>query len=448
MSALPKAVLPDSLTLLETASPRLGEIPLETLAADYGTPLYIMDAATVERQANAYHTALKQHYPGEYQILYAAKANLTVHLAKTMHALNLAIDVVSSGELYTAQKAGLPGSAIYMNGNNKSAEEIDMALTAGIARFMVDNEEELSLIHERVKALNLGAKANVLLRVAPGIEAHTHDYLKTGNDSNKFGMPISQINAIVGRCLTQYADTLALKGLHAHIGSQIFDALPYQDLARIMLETYDMLRQQHNGLVLPDLDLGGGAGICYTLQDDAPALEAVMTTLAKTVAKTATEINYPLPRLLVEPGRSMVATAGVTLYTVGTVKTTASGRVFVAVDGGMGDNIRPALYGAQYSAIALPQGPSAETRRAQPAQPITLVGKYCESGDVLLTDWLAPPLQRGDLITVFGTGAYNYTMASTYNRIGRPAMVWVSAGQSELMLKRETLDALLSQDVI
>jgi diaminopimelate decarboxylase len=257
-------------------------------------------------------------------------------------------------------------------------------------------------------------------------------------------------------CLNHYADTIDLAGLHAHIGSQIFDAFPYQDLARIMLKTYGELRDRFNGLILRDLDLGGGLGICYEASDDPPSIQEAIAQMAITVAETAQSLDYPLPRLLLEPGRSLVATAGVTLYTVGTVKTTESGRVFVAVDGGMGDNIRPALYQAQYTAFAIPKSPVnapegkaiAEAERAALTSNVTLVGKYCESGDVLLRDWQAPPLAAGDRVVILGTGAYNYTMASTYNRIGRPAMVWVENGQHQVIIKREGLDDLLRLDLM
>ncbi|MEB3206757.1 MAG: diaminopimelate decarboxylase, partial [Vampirovibrionales bacterium] len=425
--SISKSVAPS--TFQQTPEPSVGGVALEELAKTYATPLYILDKATIRQQATSYLETLKTAYPGEAVVLYAAKANLNLALAKFVNDLGLAIDVVSSGELYTALQAGVSADWIYMNGNNKSDAELEMALDAGICRLMVDNEEELAQIDAIVRGRGLKEKPAVLLRVAPGIEAHTHDYLKTGTDSNKFGMPINRIPEIVGVCLTRYAETIDLAGLHAHIGSQIFDALPYQDLARIMLKTYGDLRERFNGLILRDLDLGGGLGICYQTSDDPPSIEEAIAQLARTVAETAQSIDYPLPRLLLEPGRSLVATAGITLYTVGTVKKTESGRVFVAVDGGMGDNIRPALYQADYSALAIVK--SSQKTPEQQAEPgvqsarVTLVGKYCESGDVLLRDWQAPRLVAGDRVVIFGTGAYNYAMASTYNRIGRPAMVWV-----------------------
>ncbi|MBK8190927.1 MAG: diaminopimelate decarboxylase [Vampirovibrionales bacterium] len=418
----------------------VGGVDLTELAAAYGTPLYALDAATFRAMAAAYHDALENHYPKDALALYAAKANLSMGLCKLADNLGLGLDVVSGGELYTAVQAGFPVEKVFFNGNNKSADEIELALQYKVGRITVDNPDELALIHE--VASRKGVRAEILLRISPGIECHTHDYIKTGQLDSKFGFHLGELSAALDAITTQYRDTMALKGLHAHIGSQIFETRPYEDLVETMFNIYYNIRASYGGLILPDLNLGGGLGVAYQSKDDPLNIEDAVATICQKAARYAEKLDYPLPRLLLEPGRSMVATAGITLYTVGTRKTVPGVRKYVSVDGGMGDNIRPALYQAEYSATLA-------NKAALPVdETVTIAGKYCESGDVLIRKLEIPTAEPGDVLAVFGTGAYNYSMASTYNRVPRPAMVLLENGAVHLLVRRETYDHLSALDVI
>ncbi|MBY0404856.1 MAG: diaminopimelate decarboxylase, partial [Cyanobacteria bacterium] len=331
-------------------------------------------------------------------------------------------------------------SKIFFNGNNKSEAEIALALTHGVGRITVDNFYELELIHKVAQARQI--QANILLRITPGIECHTHDYIKTGQNDSKFGFDLSTLSEAVELITTKYKNTLCLKGLHAHIGSQIFEIKPYEDLIEILLNIYYNIRETYEGLVLEDLNIGGGMGIAYTQKDDPPNIESALETIIDKLNTYAEKLNYPLPRLMLEPGRSMVATAGVTLYTLGSVKEVPGVRKYVAIDGGMGDNIRPSLYQAEYTGLVANKANQTRT------ETVTIAGKYCESGDLLIKDFLTPPIEAGDLLMVFSTGAYNYSMASNYNRIPRPAMVLVENGKAHLLVKRETYEDLLREDLI
>jgi diaminopimelate decarboxylase len=418
----------------------LDGISVANLARDYGTPLYILDEATLLQMIAQYRTAFLA-YPAPVTILFAAKANLTMGLCQVLDQAGLSLDVVSGGEYYTAWKAGFPTDRILFNGNNKTPDELELALTKGIDRISVDNAHELSQI--ATLARRLGKQVSILLRVTPGIECHTHDYIKTGHLDSKFGFDLSRLPAIIPMILQDYADVVTLTGLHAHIGSQIFETRPYHDLVEVMLTLYADIRHQY-GVTLTDLNMGGGLGMTYQTGDDPPEVADYASTIVDALTRMAHKLDFPLPHLFLEPGRSLIATAGVTLYTIGSMKTIPEiGKTYVAVDGGMGDNIRPALYGAKYSAVVA-------TRVHQPhTHPVSIVGKYCESGDVLLKDFSAPEtLEPGDLLLVFGTGAYNYSMASNYNRVPRPAMIMVSRGHARLLVRRETWDDVIRCDVV
>lgn len=418
----------------------VGGVQLSELAQTYGTPLYILDEATLRASARAYRDTLKSAYTAETLPLYACKANMSLGLVKLMEQEGMGLDVVSGGEIYTAVQACFPMERVLFNGNNKTRDEIEMAIHHGVGRISADNFRDLELIHQVASAQ--GKRANVLLRITPGIECHTHDYIKTGHVDSKFGFDLSQLSAAIERIMGEYKDTIALKGLHSHIGSQIFETKPYEDLIEIMLNIYYNIREQYNGLVLEDLDLGGGLGITYISQDDPPAVPDAVRQITEKLIAYAKRLNYPLPRLLMEPGRSMVATSGMTLYTVGSTKEVPGMRKYVAVDGGMGDNIRPALYQAQYTAIV------ASKIGAPVEETVTIVGKYCESGDVLIKGLPVPTLEAGDLLAVFGTGAYNFTMSSNYNRFPRPATVLVENGNAHVLVQRETYETIIQQDLI
>lgn len=422
---------------LQAKGPSLGGVLLSDLTAQFGSPLYVMDGKTLRHQAQAYHKGLKPACANNYLVAYACKANLNVGLATLMAQEGLGFDVVSAGELYTVLKAGVLGDQILFNGNNKSAADLQMALEAGVHRISVDNLSEIPLIAG--VARGIGKKALILLRVTPGIECHTHDYIKTGQHDSKFGLGLEHLEATVADILNNYADCLELKGLHAHIGSQIFELRAYEDLVRILLEQYALLKARF-GLVLTDIDLGGGLGINYTEADDPPDISALLERLTTGLQQQCQRHNYPQPRVILEPGRSMVARAGVTLYSVGSRKDVPGYPSFIAVDGGMGDNIRPALYQASYTAVVA-------NKLGQPAEEtVKLVGKYCESGDVVLPSFSAPRLEPGDTVMVFATGAYNYAMSSHYNRFAPPAMVLVEDGRADWLVARESLEDLLAQD--
>lgn len=431
---------PISFTVDDNNQPMVGGMNLVELAHSYGTPLYVLDEATLRASARAYKETLKAAYTGETLPLYACKANMSMGLVKLMEQEGMGLDVVSGGEIYTAVQAGFPMERVLFNGNNKTYQEIELAIHHGVGRISADNFHDLELIHKI--ASDKQKKVNVLLRVTPGIECHTHDYIKTGHVDSKFGFDLSQLAPAVERIQDEYKDTIVLKGLHAHIGSQIFETKPYEDLIEIMLNIYYNIREQYSGLVLEDLDLGGGLGVTYTGQDDPPAVPAAVQRIAEKLANYAKRLNYPLPRLLMEPGRSMVATAGLTLYTVGSMKDVPGMKKYVAVDGGMGDNIRPALYQAQYTALV------ASKFGAPVEETVTIVGKYCESGDVLIKGLPVPSLESGDILAVLGTGAYNYTMSSNYNRFPRPATVLVENGHAHVLVQRETYDTIIQQDLI
>lgn len=422
----------------------VGGVALSQLARHYGTPLYVMDEATIRAMAEAYRQGLAD-YPAEHLLMFAAKANLNMGLARLADAMGLGLDVVSGGELYTALKAGFPPERIAFNGNNKSEDELEMALTNRVARISVDNFDEL----KRLDALcrRLDKRADIFIRVAPGIEAHTHDYIRTGQSDSKFGIDISELSKAIDLLVNEYTETLNLRGLHAHIGSQIFDTEPYLDLCELLLNVIFNIRKHYSeapNFPLDDLNLGGGLGVHYTGEDDPPDVTHTIQALADKTARYAQQLGMSPPRLLLEPGRSLVATAGLTLYTLGTQKHVPDGsRNFVAVDGGMGDNIRPALYQAKYDAMLV----SGQDRPVS-EHPWRVVGKYCESGDVILPEISLPEPQDGDLLVVFGTGAYNASMAMAYNRIGRPAMVLVENGRHHLLVARESQEDLVARDHI
>ncbi len=431
---------PISYTLDDSNQPVVGGVNLVELARTHGTPLFVLDEATIRAAAKAYTDTLSKAYPGPSLPLYACKANMNMGLVKLMEQCGMGLDVVSGGELYTAIQAGFPMERVLFNGNNKTAQELELAIHHEVGRISADNFQDLELIHKI--AATKGKKVDVLLRITPGIECHTHDYIKTGHVDSKFGFDLSQLPVAIDRIVEEFRETIVLKGLHAHIGSQIFEVRPYEDLIEVMMNIYYNIREQYNGLVLEDIDLGGGLGITYTGQDDPPAVPEAVTRIAEKLAAYAKRLNYPLPRLLMEPGRSLIATAGLTLYSVGSMKEVPGVRKYVAVDGGMGDNIRPALYQAQYSALV------ANKIGVPVEETVSIVGKYCESGDILIKGLPVPRLENGDVLVVFGTGAYNYSMASNYNRFPRPAVVLVGAGKAHVLVQRETYDTIIQQDLI
>lgn len=408
------------------------------LARRFGTPLYVLDEEDVRARCRAYLAAMAEHAPGGF-VAYAGKALLCAAVCRVIDEEGLWLDVASGGELYTALSADFPAERLILHGNNKSPAELEAALRAGVGLIAVDNEVELAILAELARAM--GKRPRILLRLTPGVEAHTHQYIRTGQQDSKFGLGIhdGRARAAVERALA--LEAVALAGFHCHIGSQILDLEGFAAAARIMMEFAAAMKAEY-GFVAELLDLGGGLGIRYTAADRPPSIESYVRTIAEVVAGVAEAAGCPRPRLILEPGRSIVGEAGVTLYTAGAVKDLPGLRRYVAVDGGMADNPRVALYQAVYEA-ALAERVAAENETV-----VTVAGKCCESGDILIWEAALPEPKFGEILAVFSTGAYNYSMASNYNRLPRPALVSCHRGVADLFVARETYQDLLRHDRI
>lgn len=408
------------------------------LAHRYGTPLYVLDEEDIRARCRAYRGAMDTHAPGG-MIAYAGKALLCMAICRLVAEEGLGLDVVSGGELHTALCADFPVERLLFHGNNKSPAELEQALRAGVGTIVVDNEIELATLAELARAMAVRPK--ILLRLTPGVEAHTHQYIRTGQQDSKFGFGIGdgRAQAAVARALS--LDWVELAGFDCHIGSQILDLEGFLAAARIMVDFMAEMRARH-GFVAQTVDLGGGLGVRYTSADNPPAIADCVREVANALGEACREVSYPRPRLILEPGRSIVGEAGTTLYTVGAVKELPGLRRYVPVDGGMADNPRVALYQAVYEA-ALADRPSTGKDVL-----VTVTGKCCESGDMLIWDVPLPNPKPGEILAVFTTGAYNYSMASNYNRLPRPAMVSCYRGQADLFVARERYDDLLRLDRI
>ncbi|MNE15528.1 Diaminopimelate decarboxylase [compost metagenome] len=408
------------------------------LKETYGTPLYIMDEALVRQRCREYMDAFRASGL-TFQVAYASKAFCVMAMCRLAEEEGLSLDVVSEGELYTALQAGFPAGRIHFHGNNKTPEELEMAISANIGCFVVDNFTELHML--QALAAEKGISVNVLLRVTPGVEAHTHEYISTGQTDSKFGFDIGNGSAFEAVELASNSLNLKLLGLHSHIGSQIFEVEGFQ-MAVERVADFSIQVKEKLGVVFKVINLGGGFGIRYTEGDTPLQVSEYVKAITDSVKKFFSEAYAQLPEIWVEPGRSIVGDAGTTLYTVGTSKDIPGVRKYVAVDGGMTDNPRPALYESKYEAILANRGNDANE------ETVSIAGKCCESGDMLIWDLDLPKVASGDLLAVACTGAYNYAMASNYNRIRRPAVVFVKDGQSDLVVKRETLQDIVSGDVI
>jgi diaminopimelate decarboxylase len=424
------SVLPDS---ARTVDGRLwvGGVALADLAARHGTPLLVYDEETLRARARAYLEGLRA-YPGPARAVFACKAQVTVAVLRVLVEEGLGMDVASAGELAFALAAGAPGGTIVVHGNNKSDADIAAALEAGAGLLVVDHEGELDQL-ERLAAA-AGAVQRILVRVTPAIDADTHRKIATGHAASKFGLaPPDALRALARAAAL---DHVAAVGLHVHLGSQIRDVETYLEAAGWLAEFLD-----RNGLGgLPVLDLGGGLAIAYTDDDRAPDVRAAVEVTAAGLAEGLTGRGLPLPELILEPGRSIAGPAGVTLYTVGAIKRTAAGVTYAAVDGGMADNPRPAMYGARYQAWAV------ERADAPAERTYAVAGKHCESGDVLIEAADLPELRLGDVLALAATGAYTASMASTYNGLPRPAAVMVAGGRERTVVARETVADLLARE--
>lgn len=416
----------------------IGGCDTAELKEQYGTPLYIMDEALIRQRCREYMDAFKQSGL-QFQVAYASKAFCVMAMCRLVEEEGLSLDVVSEGELYTALQAGFPAQRIHFHGNNKTIEEIEMAISAGIGCFVVDNFTELHVL--QAIAQDKGVAVNVLLRVTPGVEAHTHEYISTGQTDSKFGFDIGNGSAFEAVELASSSLNLNLLGLHSHIGSQIFEVEGFQ-MAVERVAKFSIDVKEKLGVVFKVINLGGGFGIRYTEGDTPLKVADYVKAITDSVKEYFTGSYAQLPEIWVEPGRSIVGDAGTTLYTVGTSKDIPGVRKYVAVDGGMTDNPRPALYESKYEAML--------ANRANDAaeEVVSIAGKCCESGDMLIWDLDLPKVNSGDLLAVACTGAYNYAMASNYNRIRRPAVVFVKDGNSDLVVKRESLQDIVSCDVV
>lgn len=417
---------------------RIGGCDIVELARDFGTPLFVYDEKCIRRACREYYRAFGVE-TGLAGVIYAGKAFLTTAMCRIIASEGLGLDVVSGGELYTALNAGFPAKDIYFHGNNKSREELSMALDAGIGRFVVDNFHELEILNQL--AGERRKSASIFLRITPGIEAHTHDYIKTGKIDSKFGFTLPNGQAMAAAKRVKELTSLEYRGLHCHIGSQIFEIEPYRETAAVMMDLAAGIKNA-TGMVTWELDLGGGFGIYYTEEDRPKDIAEYAGAILEKVKEKADSLRIPLPKVLVEPGRSIAGPAGSTVYTVGTIKEIPGVRKYVAVDGGMTDNIRPALYGAKYEAII------ANKASLPPEETVAVTGKCCESGDMLIWAAKLPKVETGDILLVAATGAYCYTMSSNYNRLCRPAAVLVNDGRADLIVKREDYNDLLRNDVL
>lgn len=415
----------------------IGGVDTVELSKEYGTPLYVMDENVLRRNMGIYRDALKKHY-GEGMVLYAGKAFCTKAICKIAMEEGLGLDVVSGGELYTAKAVGFPPQNIYFHGNNKTYQELVFAMEYGVGRIVVDSEDELNLL-SRICDKN-GYTAKIHIRIKPGIEAHTHDFIKTGQIDSKFGVAIDNNEAFLLAKKAVALKNIELTGLHCHIGSQIFESAPFELAAEVLLSFAARLKQELC-LEITELNLGGGYGIRYVQKDNPIRYDDYIARVARTVRRVCAEKGLYAPKILMEPGRSITGPAGITLYTVGSVKEIENVRTYVSVDGGMGDNPRYALYRSAYEIVAANKAHEDKTRK------VTIAGRNCESGDILQEHILLQDVLPGDILAVLATGAYNYSMASNYNRVPRPAVVFVKDGNHRVVVQRETYDDIIKNDL-
>lgn len=408
------------------------------LAAEFGTPLLVYSEDGIRANCRKFVNSIKDNYAGKGRVLYASKAFCCKELCRIAADEGMGLDVVSGGELFTALAAGFPVDKIYFHGNNKTAEELKYALSVGVGRIIVDNKDELNYIC--ALAGSLGKTAKIFLRIKPGIDAHTHAFIKTGQIDSKFGFALETGEAMAAVELCFATKNVELCGLHCHIGSQIFDITPFEHAAEVMIRFIADIKKK-TGIELHELNLGGGFGIKYKLCDSPEDFSLYMKKVADSVKKTSERYNVETPFILLEPGRSIVGAEGLTLYRVGGVKQIPDVRTYVSVDGGMGDNPRYILYQAEYEAVCANKASLPRTKT------VTIAGKCCESGDLIQEHTLLQEVEPGDLLAILSTGAYCYSMASNYNRIPRPAVVMIKDAKARIIIRRERYEDLTINDV-
>lgn len=436
MDSTNQSLKPITTKINDAGNLEIGGCDLVKLAEKYGTPLYVLDEATIRKICRDYKDAFKG-YP-KVNMMYASKALCSSATSALIASEGFGFDVVSSGEIFTVYKSGANMSKVLFNGNNKSYDELSLAIELGVGRISVDNFFELSLLNEIAKSHK--KIVNILLRITPGIECHTHEYIQTGHLDSKFGFDLTQIDDAVELIVNDYTN-LKLHGLHAHIGSQIFEKSIYGDEIEILVKEIARLDEKF-GLKLDEINIGGGLGVKYVEADYPPSTYEVAEIVIKRLYECIEKYKIDAPALFIEPGRSIISTSGVTLYTLGSSKQVPKGKTYFAVDGGMADNARPSMYQAEYDA-QIANKPDYEL-----AQTVTVAGRFCESGDILIKNIKLPEIEEGDILCVYNTGAYNYSMASNYNRVQKPAMVLVNNSQSDIIIKRESLEDLVAHDII
>lgn len=431
-------MLYDNLGINDQGHLTIGGLDAVGLAEEFGAPLYVLDEDQVRANCRTYVTALAECMPAGSMPLFAGKALCFKGLYPVLKEEGMGADVVSPGEIYTALAGGFPAEKLYFHGNNKTDEDIAYALDSGVGCFIVDNHQELARLNEA--AGQRGIRQRVLLRVTPGIDPHTLQAINTGRIDCQFGVPIEtgQAARFVADALSK--EHLEVEGFHSHIGSQIFEAEPFCDAVDILLDFAQAMRQAHS-FVVKTLNLGGGFGVRYLESDPVVDIPANIRALSEHLRQGCAAKDYPVPRVLLEPGRSIVANAGVTLYRVGGIKTIEGYRSYVTVNGGMTDNPRYALYQSPYT--VLPANRMNDVRDFE----CTVAGRCCESGDLIQENILLPKLERDDLVAVLTTGAYNFTMSSNYNRLCRPALVMLHKGEARLAVRRQTFEDLVACDL-
>lgn len=431
-------MLHSNLKINEKGNLEFAGVDCTALAKEYKTPLYVMDENRVREKCRAYAHAMKKYFPQGSTALYASKALSFKDIYRIVDEEDMGVDVVSGGELYTAISAGINPEKIYFHGNNKTDDEIEYAIKCSIGHFIADCREELGKIDEFAKEEGIVQK--ILMRLTPGIDTHTYEAVRTGQVDSKFGTAIETGQAME---LVKYALTLkniSLEGFHCHVGSQVFDGQTFCDSSDIMLQFIADVKKE-TGFSAKVLNLGGGYGVKYVDDDGDIDIEKTIGSVAEHIEKKCAELDVEMPIILMEPGRSIVADAGITLYSVGSVKTITGYKSYVSIDGGMGDNPRYALYGSKYSALI------ANKANEKKDFLCTIAGKCCESGDLIAEDILLQKPVRGDILAVLVTGAYNYSMSSNYNRIPRPPIVILKDGESRVAVKRETYADVMRNDV-
>lgn len=428
----------DCLNLNENGHLTIGDMDTVALAKQYGTPLYVLDEQQIRFHCRSFRQSMERYYDGKGLVAFASKAFCCKRMCQIVKEEGLGLDVVSGGEIHTALSAGMEPEKMFFHGNNKTIEELSMAVEHHIGIVVVDNLTELALLNQIAKSA--GVTVSVLLRIKPGIDAHTHNFIRTGQIDSKFGFALETGEAMEAVKAAEEMSHIDLKGLHCHIGSQIFDISPFELAAQVMMNLLLQIKETI-GRELEILNLGGGFGIQYVEEHDPKPYSEFMARVSKTVRSFCETHQIHQPFIVIEPGRSIVGPAGITLYHVGGIKKIPGIRTYVSVDGGMTDNPRYALYQSEYEAIIA-------NKASQPkAVAVTIAGKCCESGDLLGENIPLQEPEIGDVLAVFSTGAYNYSMSSHYNRIPKPAVVMVSNGQSYLAVRRETYDDLIRCDV-